>query len=644
MTSAIPEITGDMSLVTHRAIRLLSNLQASPARSIREYVANARDAQATLVTVVLRPDRVIVIDNGHGMVAGYTEDDQRIAREFEQQRENGTLAPGVELRDVVSAVSRKSLQWMMERVAESGKMPGPGENIQGMLAVGALAARSFAGKIEFITRPHPDLAQEYFGQMLRRVPTFRCIPPTNDELSRGIQKYRIGESPIPLKDAIGVEMSHGTRVEITQINPGSENRLRPALLEEEFSNAFSNALRNGLSIIIKSGTREIHVQPVQYTGIPLLNQRYHLPGGRLWFDVTAFYDTKGGRGRPMQLTRRGEEKRPIAELEGFNKPPFTSPKLQGRINYVELPSPGDPNPAGLPTEEQAWLTDKNTPSTATTVWTAWSRVIWDKVVPDIEAEIAKINERAQETRLQELARVVEESITTALDQLEPFQDVVLGGIERRKKGTRAGTSKRVNTRVFVTVCDEHGKGIPGVRVELRSPNGQPREIETKWSGRVSFGTNPYGRYTSRIIVPDGMSLAEGETPTKAFELWVNQPGVYISFHLLTGMPAPSHPSLRSVRVVPTPWGNPDEPYDAASLVPLGLLRMNTEGTQLRHAIDTGDEALQLQLKVLFTAMAVTQVAFPDETHEQQNFRTGSLFTHALGIASSTLRRGSGRKT
>lgn len=622
---------GKARLVSARAFELLATIYESPAAVLDEYIENGADAGATHICVLVARGSLVVVDDGHGMVPDLLPDDRTLLEEFFKQAEQGQAPTNFDIREMISPTSRKSLAWMTESIAFSPKIPSKDDKVRGIRGIGAQAFRQIAEKAIWRTRPAPELAREvYWGEGRKgEIPTLVFEPPSAEQLRRHDVSYEITESD-PLVDLHGHKLVSGTRVEISQIKAGLENALRPGVLADHFRSRFGEDIRTGrFSLVVidrvteearrvPGGQREIHVEPIHYRGILVLQRTCYLKGGKGEFGVEFYYDPDGRGFKPM-LRRKGSDIRPLTELPEFDRQPFNSGRMSG---YADFPD--------LPEMEAPWSTDKRTPLNSP------ARNQWEKAIVelagDINAAAAAIEERSRERMLRDITADLATATVEAMREVPVYQDLVLGGPTTRQRG-KGGTKKSpLADRVVATVFNEHNRGVAGITLELLRAGQLLARSETGRSGIVSLGRFENGRYIARLIVPDGMAPAGPTDYT--FNISANQPGMRLVFRLQTKEPVPEETRMPRLDIWLHAWGQVDEMYSTRRLQH-GMLEINSEAPDIRVALDAKDYDLLSALVAQCAAAAVTEYGLKGDP--------AFLFAHATQLFAKVYQRARGHR-
>src|SRR6478736_5823987 len=101
----------------------LAHFHETAAHAAAEYVDNAHDEGASKIWLVLEPERIMIIDNGPGMLPLMHSDDVELVKMYKEEK--GTQE---DVRSFLEKpLSMKTFQWCMENVGLSSKIPEPGD-------------------------------------------------------------------------------------------------------------------------------------------------------------------------------------------------------------------------------------------------------------------------------------------------------------------------------------------------------------------------------------------------------------------------------------------------------------------------------------------------------------------------------------
>lgn len=570
-----------------------------PPEAIAQAVENGIDAEATTVWVVIEQKRIMVIDNGHGMIPFLLPEDQdRIDTAYERMQ-SGKLPEGYDVRSKISLISRQSLNWMRECVALSSKIPGEQKNARGIRGIGAYAYFSYGNEAAIITKPTVRLAKEFWGDDLKptegKIPVLMLDLPSADG-NLGGDPAISGE---PLKDPWGKEMEYGTRLEVTNLREGIENEVKPASLAGFFSRRFGDDVRTRkveIYVIDRvtsegqktRGGKEIMVQPPAYLGVPVLEKEVSASDGTP-FRMLVYYDPRG-KNRSLTVRRKRSEVFKLTDLLEFQKEPWNL--LHG---YIDFPD---------------YLNDENLwDSAKTRLLTSKKRDQWIKKLmsftKEIEDSIKQTESRFRQKDLEDLSKDLAAVTVNALSEIDYFRDRALIPAKKEPgKGHPRGPSKAL-TAVEVRVINEHNIGIPGVEIKFFQNSNLLSVKVTGLSGGISFGRVAEGKkYRVQMINP------EGTRPTGAtfydFDLTSTQKGFNCRFQLYTGAPKPHRSSITSFeRWMRDFEEDTDRPW--VQRLRNGLIEYNTlPHTDLGMAIESNDEDLQWALFSEYTAGAFSE--------------------------------------
>jgi len=501
-----------------------------------------------------------------------------------------------DVRELMSQVSRRSLQWMMECVAFSPKtqvLANTAGPVRGLLGIGAAAFHQIANRGVLLTRPSHELAKQFWGSSIKAddIPVLRLDAPTTTRLNNLNSRYDIIATTESFKDSYGRPIKSGTIVQITELEPGLDRAFRPQAICDHLARRFGQDILDGRVAITIRGSlatdpsqarvREVKVLPVVHRGIPAvpMTTAYLNPDRQEDpFELEVFYNPSGRGSTGLMLRRLGSDVLKLTELPEFQVYPWNLP-LSG---YVEFPAVSE--------SRARWNPDKTTPLPSKT-YEEWQLAVQafalmiENVVKELEAGV-------QNQRLKEYAVEAEQATTDALRELPAFQDILWGTV-RRKGGKGTGIrTPRVEDRVIAAVVNEHGRGIQGVTIELLDRISNPIETRTTGkSGTVSFGRFDLGYYTLRVTgLPKDMRLdGAGE---QRFRLTRAQPGIRETFRVITGEPKPEVPRIPTVRIDFVAWDDIGTLYRTPQFRDLGIIDVNLQADGVRDAvrsvIDDGD--------------------------------------------------------
>lgn len=601
----------NMRLVPARALLMLGHIYDSALDALAEYLDNAIDAGANKVIVVLASDRVMIIDNGHGMTANMLPQDREMLDLYLDGAIAGNLKDDDDIRRRISDRSRQSLEWMMRSVALSPKIGTEGTNIRGVKGIGALAFRQIGNEAVWITRPSVAIQAD-------RPEAPHCLkPPSTTDLERQQLAYTLTESSVPLADPFGRELDSGTMVIIYDLVEGVLNSsLRPNWVVSYIQGKYGSDIRNGRVkfVVVDQYTnegkspkyggsgREIVVTPPEYRGVKIVETTGYLRHGRGPFRVELFFNPEG-KTEEVTLRRKGSDMQPIRNIKELDIEPLNSGQVSGYIEYPDL-------------REAEWSSDKKTPQDGP-IRNQWVKAIGE-ILKDALAEIEKIEQRAIEVELQRFTNRVADAALQAMREDPMFEsllerDVALAA-ESVPKKTRRKRSGHQDTRSIVVVKDEYNQPVEGIVVTLETYSGKPvadasgRSIirVTGVSGTVSLGTLESGQL--RVVLddlPEGVTARDGTE--RLFRISPSTPRVRIQFTLDTGGEPPDIRKLKGFTIWPHALPDIEQPYRIDRLS-AGVLEVNTEFPPLRRAIDEGDDAMLTALYADIVSSAVAEYA------------------------------------
>lgn len=637
-----------------RAILLLASIYTrNPLEILAQYVENSIDAGAYEVVVEMRSDQILISDNGSGMTPSVLPGDKEILEMHLKDAEGGK--PLLEdVRELMSEVSRRSFQWMMECVAFSPKIPqvnvittGP---VRGLLGIGAAAFHQIANQGVWLTKPSLELAQQYWGARIKaeEVPVLRLTAPTTDSLEHLSSSYEVTETTESFTDPYWRAIKSGTIVEITQLKPGLEKIFRPQVLSDHLARRFGQDVLSGrVSITIRGSlttdpnqarVRELRVQPVVYKGIPAVSKTtaYLNPDTQGDpFELEIYYNPSGRASTGLMLRRLGSDVAKVADLPDFQTYPWNLP-LSG---YVEFPAV---------TERRApWNPDKSMPLPSR-VQEEWQQVVW-AFAPMIENIVREMEEGTRNQRLRDYAAVAEEATANAIRELPLFQDALPGVLVGRGKGKGGGhRQSRVEDRIIASVTDEHSRGVQGIAIELRQGNKPVETRTTGKSGAISFGRFDPGMYALRVVsLPKEVRLT-GSGDQK-FRLTKDQPGIRETFRVVTGEQKPEPRRIPTVRVEFTSWDDVGTLYRTDRFEQYGVIEVNIQADDVKEAvqavIDDGDyehlDVVTAQVEGMVITMNTLVGELPYLCHEAS--RLVVKLHHHLRLADEVRKRRSQRQ-
>lgn len=613
------QFTGDSGIFTPGMLNIAGSVYKSAFDPIKQYVENGMDAGATRIVIAFFPGKIVISDNGHGMNKLMRPEDRLLMDQYlkelrlggelikKLQKELGKKPTWRDIRDKIPEVSRKTLQWMMEFAGMSAKGYTPGGSTYGLQGIGAIAFRQIADSAAWYTKPSEELANKYWGHKIRPAdqPVYKLTPPSKEDLEVNIRRYHINETAgAPLLDAFGSTVLSGTVVEITQLKEGIETALRPGDVVRELSEIFGERIfTTKVEIIVvdkiteegrKSPKgREMRVQPVMYTGIPIIRDRtLQMPDGTP-FNVDIRKGTTGSPSHVLRVYRGDQPRCPLTEVRReFRREPWT--ELVGKVEFPIYPN-----------EAEHWDSTKQIPKPSA-VLAKWIPKIL-ALEPEIIEELKGIEERARQRQTAKLADMVAQTMLRVIAERPEFADMAFGSREEpRPKSKKPGKKTYVSDQIRAKVMSEHNHGVANVEVRLYRLAGTKIEKKiadgkTGEGGNYSFGRAsnlPPGRYAIWMTTPEGM-VCEGSNDHR----FPVPPGFNAVFKLITGTAQPPAKRLRLLVVIAAD-GNIDRPF--TNLLNVGQLHINSEAPDFKQAVEGEDYEQQMQLIALFASLAVAE--------------------------------------
>ena len=276
--------SGVMDVFTARVIPLLAQIYPTWVDALFEYGENGLDAGAKNIWYVLLPDKVIIIDDGHGMVAQMLPDDRGMLDLFRDDAVNQRLKDGEDVRTIINPQSLMSLEWMMIAGAFSPKLYEVGRRVRGVKGIGAIAFRRIGNKATWETMPSRTITTD-----IPATP-HRLTPASNQDLANFRSVYTIDHSGSPLIDPFGRPLASGTRVEVFDLMDDPSMQLRPTAVAEQLQTRFGADIRARkvqvtlIDLLTREGRatpggRIYNIDPPSYTRVMVANATRALRGG-----------------------------------------------------------------------------------------------------------------------------------------------------------------------------------------------------------------------------------------------------------------------------------------------------------------------------------------------------------------------------
>lgn len=612
-----------LHLVEAATIQHLAQQYGSPFEVLCELVDNGIDAGACNVWVTIEESRVLVIDDGHGMVPEMSVEDRGLFKLFLDEAEHGGVDPDDDVRELISPQGLSSLEWMMNSVGFSSKVLDESGRIRGTKGIGALAVRQIANRASWTTRPCRELADREVDSV------FVLHPPTTKQLARHDLEYKIEERQKALCDPYGKKLVSGTQVELREIHSFAMDQLRRVSALVSFLNRRFGAevLTKELNLCVvdrvtrdgkhKAGGREIVIKPIRYKGFPVLEDTFYLPGGRMPFAVRIVYNPNGTNPVPVMLRRKGSDVLPLAELPEFNTEPWTTPGMTG---YVEFPSVLD--------KVAPWTANKKTPLESK-VKSQWIKAVV-KLCDPIFEKIQELRNKQNERHEIDLARDLAAAALEAVKEVSSFEDLMFTQI-RGRRGKKLEAGKPTAVEVVRAAClNENNDGVAGVTIEVRvypSKELVARKVSQK-SGYLSFGKLEPGQYLIRVVgVPKRVKPQHGLE--RLFRISNDKKGHREVFRFLAGEKPREHHRLERLDIWMRPLPDPMQPYDTNNLDD-GVLVINTDCDDYRATRESGDSEKRYALCAQYVAAALTEYGLegdPDYLLQQSSLLFPKIYDH-----------------
>lgn len=549
-----------------RMMMHLSNTNESPVRFACEVTENSMDGEAPDISIVLRAEQdktnsLIFVDNGHGLVPYLLDADLRTLQGYFLDMENGTYDPNLKIADYVDKTSRYSLEWVSALPAFSQKTATEEEEKDsqyGIRGLGLMGFRQYAQRCVIVSRPDPELARGFYGPADPRAidpPTYTLELPTLNDLRHGRIEGKIELSSKPLVDPSkpgSPEMAYGTVVYVYGLSIDAVNALKPKSLQQKFGDIYQDRIRDGVRLrVVDMMTRtrgqrtpsglSYVIQARSYTGTKIVDQRIQLPEFGTSFHVQLHYDHHSKDVYP-KYRRKGGGRLHITALPAFARGPWVSGRLDGHIDYPNLPEAVAP-----------WDMNKIVPVEGR-VRTAWEKAL-RAIEPYIEKEIRRIDDSIRKDRSTRELETLSKHLLAALGEVEGLPDLMGDSSVGVGTGGSSGITRirtgKTPPHVVVRIKDkETGRGVKDVMVQFfkftdkeHFRRSYAHAIGVPWttgiSGQITqtnfFHVHGAGRYRVRIVLPAGTYFAEGETDEQEFVLRLDKPHQRIEFMVHANM-------------------------------------------------------------------------------------------------------------
>lgn len=626
--------TGRFQVMTTYVLQHLMGIPGDAFGAIKELVDNSMDANASKIWIIREKDRVMIQDNGHGMVPRMPDQDYQMLQLFKDELVAGNEPD--DIRDLLdNPAAFASYTWAMECVAFSGKKryldPVKTKRaIQGMRGVGALSFNLIGNRQVWYSRPHGELAKIYYGDQAVKdgsVTMALLRPPTREDIAGHRLNYEVEllDERImrdPVTDAI---LPGGTRIEITELEQGIETVLSTEILAESLKKLYGKLIREGrhkIFIVDRTGesTQVTEVQGTHYEGVRVYKATLKLKinsRSRPTFRVEIYYHDKAVNSSP-DLIRAGLAVDQIGRLPEFRKAePWSSGRLTGYIEFPALP----------PAEEDRVCNTAKTGLQTSRFRDMWAEIISREVAPQVAKRITEIQSRAQDTALTTAFNQAAEAAMKAMEDIPMLSKLnfLQPDIPQPTRPERG--KKTVPTSVRATVIDENIMGVPDVFVELYRDNKLLFRRPTSLSGTVTFGRPGVGHYRFVVVLPPNSGYYSPDRKLDhSFELKEPSEGFRMVFPIITGRKRPESSDKPAQFQLGSTQLDPEIPYSIERLSN-GLLLINSEGTSFKQALDRGDEQLRNLLIAEYIAAGLVEWSLADYPVAQQHLVRSQMFAN-----------------
>lgn len=612
--------------------------------AIKELVDNSLDASASRVWIILEPTRVIVQDDGHGMVNKMPDQDYQMLQLFKQELEAGNEPD--DIRDLLNnPCAFASFTWAMECVGFSGKKRylDPTKTLraqQGMRGVGALSFNLIGDRQQWFSRPGPELARLYYGEETVRngsIPISRLDPPTRADIRAHRLQYEMEVLTErfmrdPVDNSI---LTNGTRVEITELRPEMSRILTTENLAEGLKKLYGKFIREGVvKIIIVDLTcepaRVTEVEGTHYDGVLLLKATLSLKlnsRNKPPFRVEVYYNDRAVNSSP-DLIRSGLAVNQITSLPEFRRvEPWSSGKLTGYVEFPTLPADS---------ENKAWDAAKTSLQNSRER-TLWAELISQQITPQLAKRICEIQSRARDNALATAFNQAKQAALEAMAEIPALKALNFMQPEPPTKPSKP-TKPSIPDSVRVAVIDENNMGVPDVTVEFYRSSQLIIKRLTSLGGNTSFGKPGVGNYRIQLVLPpnSGYYPPAGKLD-HSFRLTKPNEGFRMVFTIITGRKKPEGVKDKAEFQLGATTLDQEIPYSVESL-PYGLLLINTEGVDFKNALDRSDEPFRDVLIAEYIAAGLTEWGLADYPMAQQHLIRCQYFAKVASSLVATNKR------
>lgn len=521
-----------------RMLLHVAKIYETDGEALAQLVENGRDGGARHISVELRPDVIIVTDDGCGLTGRMRPEDRAtLDRWLTGDRD-------LSWEQVVAQMtrsSRQSFELMMCSFARSTKVVD--KNQLGEKHLGSLAHYQFADQTIFYSRPDEDLQKDARlrlgedGVFLLRFPTAAQLE--GNQLDFGLAGPISGQ----VKDSWGKRLFHGTQVVIKGLHPGFEYSLAPRLLVEHLSNHFGEDIRHGLVIEVvdrltdegrrTKGGRVLKATTPEFHGACLMDRDLTTTHGKHTFHVQLFYAPGSGTNLSPKFQRKGSTGRPLKELpdEFLRQAPWN--RLEGTVAAPD---------------DLEWSSSKSLPLQSSRTYRHWMAGL-RALGEELEDLIAAADKRSRERIATRFSGEVVDAVLAAMAKSKIFGDQPIGTLPDVRNKKNKATSHRESVerqlckrRIEATVVDENYAAFEGAVIELWCGGQLLGTKTTGTSGYVAFPDLTLRRRYLLCLTSVPADCVINGDEEKDITLTLDNPGYRHRFHVRTGRPPKNAPS------------------------------------------------------------------------------------------------------
>lgn len=678
-------VTGTFNANTDNLLNRVASLgQGQVSSTLSELVGNAVDAGADTIHIVLvegtEGRRIVVADNGHGILGRVPEDQARIIAEYIEHAnsldEDIARAAIEAMFSQLNPVYAISFLYMLSSGALSAKSrpdfwaraQQPVQSLwsmrkrtadrpQGTFGIGMTEAWSL-GQCHYTSRAFIGLASAGYGgnvQKQNQVPIYQLKAPRfspNPEVrNRGFEIVEVtGEFlngfRIPY---INVSMEHGTIVEITDLSA----RINEQYIREHLRDLYGGLIYNGdIRILFYNAT--VTKTSVKFNSQPKELESIRLIGHPLFEDSPIVIDTeyqgypyqavihlntvgKEGQPFPPSFVRRGVKKDPVISIPEYFPEVWGHPSLTG---LIEIFTPADLVPAryGLG-DQNFWDPKKDRPNIANKGIATLLEEI-NKLTEYIVQRVGEIKESRKAQRTAAINEIVNQAMSRALNSFGDFFTLDtppkpgVTKVNENPGGGAAGgkdESQPVLPGISVLVLNEHGElSALEFRVRVLDEKGRTAH-EKNFKGHVNLDpVSNRQKYRIYLDLPQGVSFALGvQNPQLTFI--APRDHITVRFDVITGEEKRLRRKLKSgLSVVFSPAGQ-DAGAWSLNHLEQGEIWINSDYPELSHSIDRGDSQGTSFIIGHAIAAALSLAAFgqADNTVMTRQFDLGNKLARSI---------------